>query len=443
MGLKEKLLRGDKRICVWGCGFIGYTTLASFALNGVKGIGIDIDEGLVSKINQGEIALPNLSYWLGFDVKPLAESGMISATTDWKKALEKDIAVSFVAIPTEKDGEPYDAILEDVIKKIAGFKDVGAEEPHLVIIESTLTPGRNDAVVIPLLEKAGLKIGEDILLGVAPRRDWFISQDKSLKKLPRVIGGTNPETTELMKDVLSVVCDTLVPAPDHKHAEIVKSIENAYRHADITLANQLSLAYPDVDMEKVLKLVGTKWNIGTYYPSFGTGGYCIPLASQYVLLGADHPEKLTILEATIKTDNEQPAVVAESIAKRGAKNVGILGLSYKGDLKVCILSPTIKIAKELVKRGVEVKVNDPYYTPEEIKREAGTDTFRFPLGLSEFDTILIVADHKMYRFTQDKEILDSLKNCKLIMDNTGIWKDIDFSERGIKYHLAGDKGWLG
>ena len=47
---------------------------------------------------------------------------------------------------------------------------------------------------------------------------------------------------------------------------MVKSIENAYRHMEITLANQLSLAYPRENMREVLKLVGTKWNIGTYFP---------------------------------------------------------------------------------------------------------------------------------------------------------------------------------
>ena len=83
---------------------------------------------------------------------------------------------------------------------------------------------------------------------------------------------------------------------------MVKSIENAYRHMEITLANQLSLAYTNENMREVLKLVGTKWNIGTYHPGFGTGGYCIPLSSQYVLREVKDKSKLTLLRETIKTD---------------------------------------------------------------------------------------------------------------------------------------------
>lgn len=455
-GLKEKLMNGEKRIGVWGVGFIGFSSMANFAVNGVRCIGTDVVQKTVDDINNGKIAIDNLEYWLGFDIKPLVEAGLMTATTDWKKLLDKDVAVHLVCIPTEKDGRPYDDILVDVIKKISGFHTDGSAKdsrscsrkkarndgPPLVIIESTLTPKRTDEVVIPMFEKAGLKVGKDILLGVAPRRDWFISPDKSLKTLPRIVGGTTPETTAAMLDVLSVVCDTLLPAKDHRHAELVKSIENAYRHVEITLANQLSLAYPDVNMREVLRLVGTKWNIGTYHPSFGTGGYCIPLSSQYVLLGTKHPERLGILNATISSDRNMPYTVADSLIKRGVKKVGILGLAYKGDIKVHILSPTIKIAERLKEKKIQVKIHDPYYTKDEIKRIAGTDTFKFPEGLGEFDALLVVTDHRAYASTPHKTITDKLKSCKLVVDNTGVWRDIPFSKIGVEYHVAGDSKWL-
>ena len=52
---------------------------------------------------------------------------------------------------------------------------------------------------------------------------------------------------------------------------MVKSVENAYRHMDITLANQLSLAFPGDNIREVLKLVGTKWNLETFHPGIGAG----------------------------------------------------------------------------------------------------------------------------------------------------------------------------
>lgn len=441
--MRKQLVDGRRKIAVWGTGYIGFSSMANFAAAGVTCVGTDVSDTITSTINSGKTPVPNMEYWLGFDTSYLVESGMMAATTDWKKVLTPEFAVHMIAIPTEKEDKPWDGALEDVMTKIAGHAS-GYEEPRLVIIESTLTPNKTDDLVIPLLEKRGLQVGKNILLGVAPRRDWFISPEKNLRALPRIVGGTTPETTKLMIEVLGIVCDKLIPAPDHRHAEIVKSVENAYRHMEITLANQLSLAYPKLNMIEVLKLVGTKWNVNVYHPSFGSGGYCIPLSSKYVLEGAEKPEHLTLLKETISTDSELPSIVADRIADRGFKKAGILGLSYKGDLKVHVLSPALRILKRLVERGVNVKINDPYYTPDEIKRLTGTETFSFPEGLSEFQAVIIVAGHRLYKAIPEAKLKSHLKNCKLVLDNLEeTWRTFDWHSAGIEYHIAGDSKWLG
>ncbi len=417
--------------------------MANFAARGITCLGTDISPEVIELINSGRIPVPNMEYWLGFDVEPLVRTGMLRATTNWKELIAPEILVHFVAVPTEKEDKPWDGALLDVVKKISGMGRLKLTLPPLIIIESTLAPNKTDQLVIPTLESSGVKVGRDILVGVAPRRDWFISPDKNLRSLPRIIGGTNAETTEAMKDVLGIVCDRLIPARDHKHAEIVKSVENAFRHVEITLANQLSLAYPSLDMVEVLKLVGTKWNLNTYHPSFGVGGYCISVASQYLLEGAQNRELLSILRETISADRSLPVLVAKSLVRRGARRVGILGLSYKADLKVHVLSPTLRIVRTLRDEGVSVKVNDPYYSQAEIRSITGVDTFEFPEGLEEFDCVALVAGHRAYRALSRARLLEYLSNCKLVLDNVDeTWKELNLTEEGIEYHVAGDSGWL-
>jgi nucleotide sugar dehydrogenase len=440
--LRKQFLSGQRRLAVWGTGYIGFSTMANFAAAGVRCLGTDVSETIVSSINQGRMPVPNMEYWLGFDTKYLVDSGMMGATTDWQKLMTNEFPVHMIAIPTEKGEKPWDGALEDVITKIAANYGSLAK-PSVVIIESTLTPNKTDNLVIPIFEKHGVEVGRDVLLGVAPRRDWFISPEKNLKSLPRIVGGTTPETTQMMRDVLGIVCDTLVPAPDHRHAEIVKSVENAFRHVEITLANQLSLAYPSLNMTEVLRLVGTKWNVGVFHPSFGSGGYCIPLSSKYVLEGAEEPNRLTILTETIRTDGSLPSLIGDRIADNGFRNVGILGLSYKGDLKVHILSPALRISKRLMERGVTVKVNDPYYTAEEIQKITGTGSFQFPNGLSEFDCLVIVAGHRLYRAISESQLKNYLTKCRLVLDNLEeTWRDFDWPAIGVKYLVSGDKNWL-
>ena len=440
--LRRQLLEGEKKVAVWGTGYIGFSTLVNFAAQGVSCVGTDISEKIVSTINDGKMPVPNMEYWLGFDTKYLVQSGMMTATTDWKRLLSHEFAVHMIAVPTEKGDRPWDGALEDVAQKIAK-QPANPNEASLIIIESTLTPKKTDDLVIRILEQNHLQVGNDILVGVAPRRDWFISADKNLRSLPRIIGGTTPETTSLMKEVLGIICEHLIPAPDHRHAEIVKSIENAYRHVEITLANQLSLAYPNLNMTKVLKLVGTKWNVGLYHPSFGTGGYCIPLSSHYVIEGAEKPEYLTLLKDTIATDSDLPVILTDNLVKRGVKNVGILGMAYKGDLKVHVLSPTLRITKRLTERGVKVKINDPYYSAEEIKKLTGAEYFEFPKGLVEFDCVLIVAGHREYRAISESNLKRYLTNCRVIIDNVEeAWRTYNWDTTKLTYCVAGDSCWM-
>jgi UDP-N-acetyl-D-mannosaminuronate dehydrogenase len=157
--LRVELLRGNRKVGVWGTGFIGFSTLANFAANGVACIGTDVVQSVVDTINAGRIPIPNLEYWLGFEVDPLVRSGMLRATTRWEDLVENEVAVHMIAVPTEKGDEPWDDALIDVTRKIATVADHERHDAPLVIIESTLTPNRTNEVVIPVFEKRGLKVG--------------------------------------------------------------------------------------------------------------------------------------------------------------------------------------------------------------------------------------------------------------------------------------------
>lgn len=439
--LKRQLLDGEKEIGVWGLGYIGFSSINYFARAGVRCIGTDVREERIEDVNKGEGTIPNIDYWLGFDSKPLAETGMMRATLDWEELIDEDVAVHLVAVPTEREGEPYYDILKEIMNKLCEYKKVESDHPPLVIVESTITSPTIDEFVIPLVGEHGLEVGKDILIGVAPRRDWFTSPDKRLETLPRVVGGTTPETTDLIAEVIGIICENVLKAKDHIHAAVVKSVENAFRQLDITFANQLALAYPELDIVNVLELAGTKWNVEKYHPSVGTGGYCIPLAPKYVLEGAANPEELTLIKASLETDHSLPQRVAGNILEKGAEKVGILGITYTADLKVHVLSPAFPIIEKLKESEVEVKVNDPYYDEDEIKNLLNVESFEFPEGLKEFDTLVIVAGHNLYQRTPDNVIIENLENCKLIFDNMGTWKDLPLPN-SIEYHEAGDPGWL-
>lgn len=436
---------GKHHIGVWGTGYIGFSTLVNYAVSGVKGLGYDIDATRTEKVKRGEVDIPGLSQWLDVPIKNLIAHQLIDATNNCNGLLESQPLVHFICIPTEMKGEPWLEPLRDVTGKISSYLvKTKCKHPPLIVIESTLTPGISDREVLRTFTQRGLKLNQDYLFAVAPRRDWFVDREHTLKNLDRIYGAPDEESARQTESVLSLVCEKLHRASNHRVAEMVKSVENAYRHMDITLANQLTLAYPEVSMREVLRLVGTKWNMGIFYPSFGTGGYCIPLASKYVIQGAEHPEELTLLKETIKTDSSMPKLVAKAVAKHRIKSVGILGLSYRGNMKVPHQSPTIGLVTELKKLGVKAAVHDPYFNADEIRLLTDCGTFQFPDDVGKFEALAVVADHAEYLTPAVRRVFERRCLCRVIYDNVGIWQNLTyFAKRGIKYFVPGDAHWLG
>jgi len=420
MRQKEDLLSGKSKICVFGTGYIGLNTMIFYAVEGVYSVGVDIDERKVELIRQGEI-MPELKRWLGFDVKPLL-SEFVDVTTDWRKAVnDPTVKVFFIAVPTERGSEPWFAPLIDVVDKISVRRD-----NPLVIIESTVSPGTVDKYVLPKLKR----------VAVCPRRDWFGFSDntKNLRNLVRIVGGASEETTERAVDALSIVCDHLLPC-SYKEAEIVKAVENSLRHICCVYAQELALAYPDIDIRKALALAGTKFNIEEYYPSLlGVGGYCINLSSKYILEGATHPEYLTISKSVIGRDDNVASEIARVLNNTEGK-IGILGLSYMGNIKVHILSGCIRLLP-FVKDKSRVYVNDPLYTDDEIQQITECKSFKFPDDLDNFDVVILASGHDLYKHASRTLLIEKTRNCKFVFDNVGTWQGIPFN---CKYYLAGSQ----
>ncbi len=420
----------SKSICVWGCGYIGLSSLAYFAKKNVRAIGYDVNKKVVNDLKKGKIKNDDFKKWLGFSIKKLIKNNL-KFTNNLEVIKKENPEIHFVCIPTEKNGLPLNKILIQTIKSIMKTSSNG-----LIIIESTLTPGTSDKFLSKL-------ISSNFNFAVAPRRDWFVDNSKTLEHMDRIYGCNTSKIEPEVFKILSIVCKKLHKASNHKVAEMVKSFENAYRHVDIALANQLSVAYPNDNIREVLRLVGTKWNIGTFYPGFGSGGYCIPLSSQYVLRGAKIKKKLSILKNTIEIDKNINLMIAKSIVKEKVKKIAVLGLSYKADLKVSTLSPIIDFCKYLKQKKLKIELFDPYYNNQETKNIVNCNKIKtFPNGLSKYDCVVFAVDHK-YFLEKKKQILNSL-NCKLFFDNTGFFKQNlnYFKKKGINYKLAGSENWL-
>jgi nucleotide sugar dehydrogenase len=418
--------------------------MAYYARRGIMCLGYDILPETVRNVNAGKVPFAGLGQWLGFSTEPLVKNGLMRGTTRVVEIIDDEsVKVHFVSIPTEKNGKPWDGALQDVSKKLAAKKVKNG--PDLVIVESTLSAGQCDEVLVSTLQKSGRRIPKDFLVAVAPRRDWFDNPGLNVHTIPRVVGGVDEKSRKAAMEVLGIICSKLVPVSNHRIAELVKSTENSFRALNIAFANSLSRAYPDIDVTELINAAATKWNYVAHYPGLGTGGYCIPLAPEYLIQGArSKGEHIDLLSSINDVNRGQTRFVGELISKNlPGTSVGILGLSYKRNLKVHVLSPSLALIDTLRRAGKEVFMQDPFYAPDEIERIAKVGTFEYPKDLRKFDGIVVSVPHSDYTETPVPTLLRSIRPGTLVLDAEGAWESYRefFRQKGIDYRKIGDAGW--
>ena len=90
---KELLVSNKMKIGIWGNGYIGLSTMAYFAKQGINCIGTDINKITVDTINQGELPIKDLKDWFGFEIKSLVENNKIKGVNNWVISTNFDMSV--------------------------------------------------------------------------------------------------------------------------------------------------------------------------------------------------------------------------------------------------------------------------------------------------------------------------------------------------------------
>ena len=417
-------------IGIWGGGLVGLSTAAYFARQEVSSIIYDISDTQVSNINSAKFE-SNFEQWIGFNVKEYVMKGYIRATRDHSELSRASVKTHFVAVTTERNGEPDISVVDSVLRNIQGMS------PDLCIVESTVIPGSTEAL--------GRKY--DLPLGTAGRRDLFLTGDNNLENCVRVYAGMNAEISDRMHAMLSVVCKRLARASSCTVVELTKVLDNGIFHANAMFASQVALAYPSVNVAEAFKLAATHWRLGNhiYFPSLGTGGHCVPMANKYLLQGASDSSKLTIAAGAVRYDAVSPSEVAIRMNESSevGVRVAVLGICFRGDVREHTESPHAKFARELVGLGVSVGVHDPYYSDDELSKISGGMPIRFPEGLRDFDFVYVGANHRLY-LERIHSVLVHMRGGQRILDNQGTWEALADGARslGISYHRVGDADWL-
>ena len=155
------------RVSVFGLGYVGSVSAATFAADGHEVIGVDVNPLKVATLNAGQspIVEPGLDELIGSAVS----AGRLRATTSAIEAVEaSDVSLVSVSTPSRRNGSLDLTHLTRVCEQL-GEALGGKPSYHVVVIRSTVLPGTTHDTVIPTLERtSGKKYGTDFGVSVNP-----------------------------------------------------------------------------------------------------------------------------------------------------------------------------------------------------------------------------------------------------------------------------------
>lgn len=433
--LQEIIENRSAHIGVIGLGYVGLPVAAMFAEAGFQVTGIEIREERVKLINSGKSPIDGDEPGLNDLLSKVANSKKLLATSDYLALKSCDIVLIDVETPVDEHHIPRYQAMHSALESLSVVLKNGA----LVIIESTIAPGTMRELVLPALEaKSNRKVNKNFYLGNCPERVMPGRLLKNLRTLSRVIGGGTPETAEVMKTLYATVVQADLDAVDWVTAELVKTVENAYRDVQIAFANEVALICEKMgaDIWQVRELVNKSPFRHMHLPGAGVGGHCIPKDPWLLAYGVrDSGLALRLIPAAREVNEWMPSHMAEmakSALAAGGKEISkcrilVMGFAYLENSDDTRNSPSETAIDCLKKMGAEVVVHDPFVADYQ------GNLLNVAIGC---DAAIVMVKHDAYAGLNLVE-LKSVLRTPILIDGRAVFSAEAAAKAGLKYYLVG------
>ncbi len=424
--LLEKIETRTAEVGVIGLGYVGLPLALLFCAQKFSVTGFDIDEKKIQILNADGSYICRIP---PTEIQSARNSGF-AATSDYQRIAQMDVLVICVPTPLNQYHEPDLSYITRTAESVSPYLHPGL----LVILESTTYPGTTEEVLVPILEKSGLKAeraGEggsetEFFVAFSPEREDPGNNTVARRDIPKVVGGLGPEAARLAAALYGSIFNRVVQVSSPAAAEMTKLLENIYRCVNIALVNELKLLClrMGLDIWEVIRAAATKpFGFQPFYPGPGLGGHCIPVDPFYLSWKAkqyDFHTRFIALAGEINMNMPYHVVACVAAALNEQKktlngaSVLILGVAYKKDIDDLRESPSLTIIELLQKQGAQVSYNDPYFPFVGKGRKYDLQMKNAPLeNLGQYDCVVIVTDHSDYDYkliTEQAQLVVDTRN---------------------------------
>ena len=431
------------RIAVIGTGYVGLVSGACFADFGHEVTCVDLDEGKIGGLRNGEIPIfePGLQPLVADNVA----DGRLRFTIELEPAVaEADVVFIAVGTPSRR-GDGYAdlsyvyAAAASIARAVTGFT--------VVVTKSTVPVGTGDEVERIIRET---NPQADVVVVSNPE---FLREGAAIEDFKRpdriLIGIEDERAREVMTEVYRPLYLNQAPLlfTGRRTAELTKYAANAFLAMKITFINEMAdlCEKTGANVQDVARGMGLDNRIGTKFLNAGPGygGSCFPKDTlALVKTGHDYDSPLRLVEATVAVnDQRKRAMGRKVIAACGGnvrgKTIGLLGLTFKPNTDDMRDAPSIAIVQALVDGGARVRAYDPEgmaaarqvlapidYAMSAYDAAAGADALVLVTEWNEFRSL----DLERLRLTMKTPVFVDLRN---------VYRRKDVESAGLSYSSIG------
>jgi UDP-N-acetyl-D-mannosaminuronic acid dehydrogenase len=378
----------------------------------------------VDAINAGRSPIGGIEPGLDHVVADAVRAGILSAAHDYAALADADVIL--ISVQTDRDGErpDYGPLLEAIEGIAVALAGRPAGNVPLLVFESTLAPSSMATVIRDRFARHGLVEGRDLLLGNSPNRVMPGRLIERVAASDKLIAGLHSATSGLIRRLYgAIVTRGTLHETNSMTAEVVKTLENAYRDVRIAYAAEVARHCDahDISFFSLRDLVNARTQQvdtasldaqavpsgGLLVPMLGVGGHCLPkdgILLWWRALEAREPAGRSLILESRRINDESPAVTLahaeRALGPLAGRRVALLGAAYRGNSEDTRNSPTLATAALLRQRGVAFTVHDPFVNAADVnlRRHGVTDAFtrELDVAVGKADLLLLCCPHRVY-----------------------------------------------
>lgn len=427
--IEKKVNSRETRISLIGLGRVGLPLAATLADEGFEVTGIDIQEEVVAKVNIGETLFPD-EVGLKELIERVVAKKTLKATSQIAAIKEQDLII--ITVPTFiRDEEPEIDAIKIVADELAQYLSPG----QVIVLQSTVPPFTTQHFLGKAIEKrTGLKAGTDFGLAYSPERTQTPQVLQDLKTYPKIVAGIDNKSTFIVSRVYATFAPSLIEMSSIVAAEVEKVIENTYRDVNIAFANELARICEiyGIDVYEIIRTANSQPYCHILNPGL-VGGHCIPMDPYYIISDAQQKGMTPKLMQAARQINESVFQHVVDMIDDGSREITILGLSFKKDVKSFETSHTMKLVHLLTEKGYEVTVHDPFVDDAQFQLKTDPDLYH---AIEGADCVILSTAHSVYGQIDFRKVKQIMKG-DLIIDVRGVFHPQEILNCGLKYKGIG------